>query len=272
MSAHTIYCWYIVDNSVKGVYCFTWKSHFGCFRLFRGCFRPFRGCFRPKKKHIIKKRRTSPTEHFFSPGSSTRILSEYLKIWIKSLSAWVFSFRRRLIFEVRLKFRPFGRYRYSNKEFWSVSTHLRVSLFSGATWPHVYFYLWYSIGKRFWFKTPPRRSILLGLLGHNLSGLHLEVARGSTLDLGFRVIPVWQNPILLLRPGIALTGGVWLGPPLSWLTLLPSLQYLSSTIYTELPSAGVFDNLHFWTIRLLHFSTTWSYNWLIFLDWLDRVV
>ena len=44
-----IYCWYIVDNSVKEVYCFTWKSHFGCFRLFRGCFRPFRGCFRPKK-------------------------------------------------------------------------------------------------------------------------------------------------------------------------------------------------------------------------------
>ena len=50
MPAHTIYCWYIVDNSVKEVYCFTWKSHFGCFRLFRGCFRPFRGCFRPKKK------------------------------------------------------------------------------------------------------------------------------------------------------------------------------------------------------------------------------
>ena len=83
MPAHTIYCWYIVDNSVKEVYCVTWKSHFGCFRLFRGCFRPFRGCFRPKKKNIIKKRRTSPTEHFFSPGSSTRILSEYLKIWIK---------------------------------------------------------------------------------------------------------------------------------------------------------------------------------------------
>ena len=49
MRAHTIYCWYIVDNSVKEVYCFTWKSHFGCFRLVRGCFRPFRGCFRPKK-------------------------------------------------------------------------------------------------------------------------------------------------------------------------------------------------------------------------------
>lgn len=117
MPAHTIYCWYIVDNSVKEVYCFTWKSHFGCFRLFRGCFRPFRGCFRPKKniknKNKNKKQRTSPTEHFFSPGSSTRILSEYLKIWIKSLSAWVFSFRRRLIFEVRLKFRPFGRYRYN---------------------------------------------------------------------------------------------------------------------------------------------------------------
>ena len=56
MLAHTIYCWYIVDNSVKEVYCFTWKSHFGCFRLFRGCFRPFRGCFRPQKKNTsIKK-------------------------------------------------------------------------------------------------------------------------------------------------------------------------------------------------------------------------
>ena len=65
-----------------------------------------------KIKNQNKKRRTSPTEHFFSPGSSTRILSEYLNIWIKSLSAWVFSFRRRRIFEVRLKFRPFGRYRY----------------------------------------------------------------------------------------------------------------------------------------------------------------
>ena len=54
MPAHTIYCWYIVDNSVKEVYCFTWKSHFGCFRLFRGCFRPFRGCFRPKKNIKIK--------------------------------------------------------------------------------------------------------------------------------------------------------------------------------------------------------------------------
>ena len=72
--------------------------------------------FPPEKKikinTSIKKQRTSSTEHFFSPGSSTRILSEYLKIWIKSLSAWVFSFRRRLIFEVRLKFRPFARYRY----------------------------------------------------------------------------------------------------------------------------------------------------------------
>ena len=88
----------------------------GVFACFVGVFARFVGVSARKKnikiKNQNKKRRTSPTEHFFSPGSSTRILSECLNIWIKSLSAWVFSFRRRRIFEVRLKFRPFGRYRY----------------------------------------------------------------------------------------------------------------------------------------------------------------
>ena len=94
------------------------KISFRVFSPVSWVFSPVSWVFPPEKniKITVKTRRTKqrtwPTEHFFSPGSSTRILSEYLKIWIKSLSALVFSFRRRLIFEVRLKFRPFGRYRF----------------------------------------------------------------------------------------------------------------------------------------------------------------
>ena len=83
---------------------------FGYFRLFRGCFRLFRGCFRPKKNK-----------------TNVGILSEYLKILIKRMFARDFCFRLRLIFGIRLKFKPFRRCRYSRIRHYSLKIDRRSS-------------------------------------------------------------------------------------------------------------------------------------------------